>query len=437
MRAAWRIDLQIAWENLVQHRRRNLFLGGALAAVTWLFVLMMGLTAGVRETMIRSATTLETGHVNVGGFYKITSGMSAPLVTQYAKVLDLVRKAVPEADRVIVRDRGWATVVSDTARSMAGLMGVDIDREPGLREILKMEAGSMDGLRQPGTLMVFHSQAEKLGLKVGDTVTLSAPTSRGVNNVIDLRVVAIAHDLGLMSQFDMYMPAKAIHDLYQYTPEATSVIMLHLKDMRAIQAVAARLRDGLAKAGYRIMDHDPSPFWMKFDKVNREAWTGQKLDITTWDDEVSFLTWVLTALDFITAVLIVILLVIVVVGIMNVMWIAIRERTREIGTLRAIGMPRGQVRRMFLLESTLLGLVATSLGALAAVVTALLVNAARIPVPLAMQLFLMSDHVVLAVHAIALIKAVGGITLVAALAALYPSNRAAKLKPITAMGHAG
>ena len=35
------------------------------------------------------------------------------------------------------------------------------------------------------------------------------------------------------------------------------------------------------------------------------------------------------------------LLVIIAVGIMNTLWIAIRERTREIGTLRAIGMQRG------------------------------------------------------------------------------------------------
>ena len=39
------------------------------------------------------------------------------------------------------------------------------------------------------------------------------------------------------------------------------------------------------------------------------------------------------------------------IGIMNTMWIAIRERTREIGTLRAIGMQRRAVLWMFLLEA--------------------------------------------------------------------------------------
>ena len=57
--------------------------------------------------------------------------------------------------------------------------------------------------------------------------------------------------------------------------------------------------------------------------------------------------------------LIVILIAIIIIGIMNTMWIAIRERTREIGTLRAIGMHRREVLWMFLLESLMLGLFAT------------------------------------------------------------------------------
>ena len=68
------------------------------------------------------------------------------------------------------------------------------------------------------------------------------------------------------------------------------------------------------------------------------------------------MTWTLQALQGLTCVLIVILIAIVVIGIMNTMWIAIRERTREIGTLRAIGMHRRGVLWMFLLESLMLGL---------------------------------------------------------------------------------
>jgi ABC-type antimicrobial peptide transport system permease subunit len=88
------------------------------------------------------------------------------------------------------------------------------------------------------------------------------------------------------------------------------------------------------------MDPDPRAFWFKFETVNREGWTGQKLDVTTWEDEISFIQWTVTAITWLSYTLIGILLVIIVVGLMNTMWISIRERTREIGTLRAIGMQR-------------------------------------------------------------------------------------------------
>jgi len=58
---------------------------------------------------------------------------------------------------------------------------------------------------------------------------------------------------------------------------------------------------------------------MKFQSVSREDWTGQKLDVTTWEDEISFITWVLDAMSCFTRVLITILMCIVGIGIMNTM----------------------------------------------------------------------------------------------------------------------
>jgi ABC-type lipoprotein release transport system permease subunit len=201
--------------------------------------------------------------------------------------------------------------------------------------------------------------------------------------------------------------------------------------------LAARLRSSLEKAGYRIMEPDPRPFWMKFESVTREDWTGQKLDVTSWEDELSFMMWTLSALNGLSFVLMVILIAIVITGIMNTMWIAIRERTREIGTLRAIGMQRGSVVRMFLWESFLLGVFGAVAGAVVGAMTAGVLNSANIHVPLSVQLFLMSDTLKLSVLPSALGGAIALISIVTAVAALYPALRAARLKPVDAMSHFG
>jgi ABC-type lipoprotein release transport system permease subunit len=433
------VDLTIAYRNLVQHSRRSLFLGLAIASVTALLVLLNGLSTGVRETMIDTATTLSTGHVNVGGFYKVTAGQAQPVVTDYRKVMEVTKKAVPEMAFAVQRGRGWAKLVSDTGSMQAGVTGIDVRNEPKFASVLQLESGKLDDLAQPGTILLFDNQAEKLGVKVGDALTISAPTTRGTNNTVDVRVVAVAHSLGLLSTWNCFIPNDTLRTLYQVNQDSTGVIeiMLHRKDIDHIPAIAARLRQALDQAGYRMMEPDPRAFWMKFQSVSREDWTGQKLDVTSWEDEISFMTWTLKALQGISVVLIAILVAIIVIGIMNTMWIAIRERTREIGTLRAIGMHRREVLWMFLLESLMLGLLSTIAGALAGKLIAAGLNAAHIPVPHGLQFFLMSPHLHMAVHGSLLISAVVTITIVTGLAAFYPSIKAARLRPVVAMSHFG
>jgi putative ABC transport system permease protein len=433
------MNTRIAFRNLLQHGRRTLFLGLALAGVTTMLVLMNGLSGGVRKTMLDTATTLSTGHLNVGGFFKVTAGQSAPVVTEYEKVLATVRKEMPEMSYAVARGRGWAKVVSDQGSMQAGINGIDIKNEPAFKKILTISSGNIDDLSQPNTVLVFEKQLEKLQVKVGDAITISAQTTRGVSNTIDVRVVAIAKDVGLMSMWNVYVPGETLRTLYQLRPDATGALHVHLRPDKVndIGPLAARLRQSLEKAGYRMMEPNPQAFWMKFERVNREEWTGQKLDVTSWEDELSFMMWTLQALQGLSTVLLIILIAILVAGIMNTMWIAIRERTREIGTLRAIGMQRGSVARMFLVESVLLGLGGTIAGAAMGALIAAGLNALNIAVPIGVQLFLMSDHLFIYVPASLLVGAVITLTIITALAALYPSMRAARLRPIEAMAHFG
>ncbi|MBZ4397059.1 FtsX-like permease family protein [Myxococcus sp. MISCRS1] len=427
----------IAFRNLGTHRRRTLLLGGAIAGVTALLVILMGLSTGMKETLLRSATILSTGHVNVGGFYKVTAGQAAPVVTSYPKVMELVRKEIPELDYAVQRGRGWAKIVSEKSSMQVGIGGVDVKNEPGLHKVLQIREGSLDGLSESGTALLFEKQAKRLEVKVGDTITISAPTMRGTNNTVDVRVAAIAGDMGMMSDFNIYVEASTLRSLYQLREDTTGALYLYLKDVSQVPQVQARLREVLAKAGFTVMDNDPRAFWFKFDVVNREAWTGQKLDITNWEDELSFITWTLTALNGLTGVLIFVLLVIIGVGIMNTLWIAIRERTREIGTLRAIGMQRTRVVAMFLFEAMTLGALGTLVGALLGLAVCLGVTAANVSVPEVVAMFIMSERLNLVVDAGAVVGAMVFITTCTTLISLIPSFLAARLKPVTAMHHIG
>lgn len=432
------VDLQIAARNLVMHTRRNLFLAGAVATVTAILVVLGGFTDGIRSALLESATALLTGDVNVGGFYKVTSSVGVPLVSDYSKVLAETRRLVPELDYVTARERGYAKVVSERSSMNLVLAGVDVAQEPGLRRNLVVEQGKLEDLVQPGTILLFEDQAKRLEVGVGDVITLSAPTARGVNNTEDLRVVAVARNLGILSSFTAFLPSQAVRALYHQSPSATGALHLHLKDPSQARRVAARLRDGLGRAGWRVMDADAEVWWMKLMKrVNAEDWSGQKLDMSTWDDELSFLNWILSAIGAISSALLFVLLVIVVIGILNSLAIAIRERTREIGTLRAIGMQRRKVLWLFLLESMMLGAAGAAAGSLVGAAVAAAVNGAHVTVPESMQMFLMQQHLTLAVDGRGVLARAVFVVLVTTLAALAPAFSAARLKPITAIHHIG
>src|SRR3954471_21019950 len=121
----------IAFRSLLQQRVRSSVLGGAIAVVTAMLILLTGVYTGMRETLLLSATTLMSGHVNVGGFYKVTAGQAGPFVTDYKKVIEIVKREVPELDYVTHRGRGWAKLVSDSGSMQVGIGGIDVALEPG------------------------------------------------------------------------------------------------------------------------------------------------------------------------------------------------------------------------------------------------------------------------------------------------------------------
>jgi len=429
--------LLIALRNLMAHRRRTLLLGGAIASVTAVLVILLAVTNGMQATMLESATTLMSGHVNVGGFYKVTAGQSAPVVTGYPELITLIKKEVPELDYVSQRGRGWAKLVSDTGSMQVGVGGLDVEAEPGFRKVVQIQQGKLDDLQEPGTILLFEEQAKKLDVRVGDTLTLSAPTMRGTNNTLDVRVAAIAANVGMMSSFNTFVPSKSLRDLYQLKDDTTGAIFLYLKDMQTIPAVQARLRERLPAAGYQVMDNDPRAFFMKFEVVNREGWTGQKLDITNWEDEISFVRWVVGALGGITFIFTLVLLIIIAVGIMNTLWIAIRERTREIGTLRAIGMQRERVLGMFLTEAAMLSGAATLTGGLLASAFCAFINAQQVRAPEVVRVMLLTEHWFLKVEPGSVFVSVAIILVCSMVVSLIPSFLAARMKPVTAMHHIG
>ena len=443
------ILLQIALRNLVQARRRTGILFLAVGTVTAMLVLLQAMSQGINDNLVTAATTLSAGQINVAGFYKVTPGSAAPIVTHAAEIRKIVEDNTPGLDYTLVRHRSWGKAVSETGTVQTGLTGIIPAEESRFFERLQLakESDYVEGgrdeiigdprqLSEPHTVVFFANQAKRLGVKVGDVITYKTETQNARANTLDLKVVAVAKDLGLLSSFSCFVERQTVLELGQLDPDTTGAVWIYLKDINEAPAVMAHLRDVFTEKGYRLMDYNPNPFFFKFEDVQGEDWTGQKLDLTLWKDEVSFLSWVIIAFDTVTWFLTSILVAIITIGIMNAMWQSVRERTREIGTMRAVGMGRMQTLLLFMAEAVLLGLGSTVTGATVGVIIAVLVDLADIHAPIeAMASILLSDNIHLSVKAGTVLTAVVFLTGFTGLSALWPAIRAALLQPVKALAH--
>lgn len=431
--------LLIALRNIGAQKRRSALLGTAIAFVTYLLVMLFAFSTGLQENMLASATSLASGHVNVGGFFKVSPGLARPIVVDHARVEAALAGKIDGLDFITRRARGGFDRLTSAKTSLLNAMaGVDVATDRQLRERVEILAGDIDALREPDTVLLFARQASELDVTVGDTVTLTGLTARGVRNRADLKVGAIAKDMGGLSQILTFLPETTLNEFYQLRPENAGVLMLFIRNRDDAPRVARDARDLLRAGGWEVMEPEAKPFWQKQQTVEREDWTGQRLDVSTWREEMGQLADVVDALDAFAILFVFILMGVIAIGIWNTLFMAVRERTPEIGALRAIGMSRGRVRFLFIAEAGMLALMAAVAGAVLAAATVGVVNVAEVHVSNPqLQFVLMSDVFTMSLDPGRILGAVTFIGALTALAAWWPASRAARIQPGVAMSAAG
>jgi putative ABC transport system permease protein len=110
-------------------------------------------------------------------------------------------------------------------------------------------------------------------------------------------------------------------------------------------------------------------------------------------------------------------------GVMNIMLVAVRERTREIGVRKALGATTSEIQRQFFLEGFVLTMFSGAVGFVVAVILCTLVN--QLPMPPRFQGMILTWQ--------SGAMAVAVLTLVGVITSTYPARRAANLPPVEAL----
>jgi len=161
---------------------------------------------------------------------------------------------------------------------------------------------------------------------------------------------------------------------------------------------------------------------------------GPDYEVHTWSELFPFIKSLNGTQDFIFSIISAVFLAVVLLGILNAMLMTVLERTREIGTMLAVGMRRRQIIRLFMLEGAVIGSIGVLLGLAVGVSLVTFFNHQGIPLPAPgatvdsiVRPYLTPRFV---------IGALTGTPIGAAVATLWPAWRASRLRPVEALASA-
>jgi ABC-type lipoprotein release transport system permease subunit len=182
--------------------------------------------------------------------------------------------------------------------------------------------------------------------------------------------------------------------------------------------------------------NDTDSSMKKMQEVRKGDWKGAVVDIATMYETASFIIDLQYGMNMVAIVAILILFFVILIGIINTLRMTIRERTREIGTNRAIGMQQNDIIGTFVMEIFLLSVISCLVGLAVSFVLMKLFSLINFDLgdsPLAVFFYEGHLHFVPRISLILLSLSI--ITGLACLIAFFPSMKAAKMRVAEALRH--
>jgi len=347
--------LQFAWRNTLRNRRRSAVTVTIAALGTAAILLAGGFAIFTYEGLAQSAART-TGHLIVAKPEQFNRDEDVPLQHGLDDVAQLRARLLADAHvRQVLPRVEFSGLISNGDKSTVMMAaGIDPDAEFAVKgPFLKITQGQVLASDQRLHVMLGEGLARSMKAAPGANLTLMASTTEGALNALDVTVTGVF--------------ATGIPDIDKrlvYTDLATAQKLLGTPRVSSLGVFLDRM-DATGPAQARLQAAAP------------------QLKVQTWLDQATFYRSVKDLYNRIFGALGLIIGVIVVFVVTNAMAMAIIERTREIGTLRALGTLPAQLVRSFALEGLILGGMGAALGAALSlgVSVALLIFPMQMPPP--------------------------------------------------------
>lgn len=347
--------------SLYFQRKRYLFIALAMLLGYVLITLVAGVAYGSLESVKIKAGRYFSGNTSITGYTYARANIANP-----RQIIDsLLSSPLPIrtiASRTSYNNNDATLFFNGETIRQRKLIGVDFAMEGPEFAGLTFTKGSWATLASEtgsNSILISKSAANILGCAVGDDLMLYLTTDTGQYNTARLIVRGIFNETSLFG-YVAYMRRVDLNRLLLRNSDAATDIAVYANEGINVERFTENVRQELAK-NYKVF-----PRLNSREERDKELAKGLNVEETiavlSQNAQLAQIKQFIDALLVITYFTLAIFIVIVMVGILNTYRVLIYERRKEIGTLRALGMGRGQVRLFFLIEAAFLSLISSFIG---------------------------------------------------------------------------
>lgn len=401
---------KIAWRNVWRQRRRTLLIAIAMGVMMALLVFYDGLIGGFEQAIYGNAIQLLGGNIQVhapGYGEKLGSKPLLPLSDP-----DSVVQAAESQPEVVAASKRIVTGGLVTNREGAfavSLIGIETDKEANITPVAENISKGRYLNPDDGDLVVIgQGLATAMNIDIDDRITMVGNSKNEQSRQRTMTVVGI-YDVGVPSveKAMIYMSLAEAQNLFGLDGQVTEIV-ISLKQIGQEPGVIKAINGSVT--GY---------------------------EIETWENSFPELKQTMEMKTGVMAYLGVFMLCIAAIGILNLLMMAVFERTREIGVIGALGLKPREITLLFLLEGILIGVMGAVFGAvLGTLLNGLLsINGLNYSqfADLTEYTALISGSIYPQLVPLKVLEHALTVAMIAALAALYPAIQASKREPAEAL----
>lgn len=327
--------LRLAWRNIWRHRRRTIIIMLAMGLSLALMMWYDGLMEGFNQAIYGNAIRVLGGNIQIhaaGYREKVDSNPLLPLTDD-----SLAVKTALSNPEVIAAARRIVTGGLMTNREGAfsiSIIGIEPEAEGPVSLIAQHVAdGRWLTADDRDSILIGRGLADVMNVQVGDRITLVGSDVHKQNRQRTMTIAGI-YDIGLPTneKKTVYISLGEAQELYGLKGQSTEV-QITLKKLGGEAGVVSAISPALP--GYEV-----------------ESWEKNYPELGNAVDRKGAVMNVFS----------VIIIMIAGIGILNLLLMAVYERTREIGLLGAMGLKPRQIAILFILEGSMIGLVGAMLG---------------------------------------------------------------------------